>query len=52
MELVQGQQVDVITQKLTIEPAFGIQVRVKRRADRQGKVNADSADDNKELKEG
>ena len=40
MELEPGQQVDVITQKLTIEPAYGIRVKVRRRADRAAKVAA------------
>ena len=54
MELVPGQEklLDVITQKLTIEPAFGIHVRVKRRGDRAGKVNSVTGDNSHETKEG
>jgi hypothetical protein len=48
LELVEGQQVDTITQNLTIIPAFGIKVRVKRNPSRRGTVNEAPLDEAKE----
>ena len=51
MEMVEGEKWDVINQKLTLEPAFGIRVNVTRNPEKQGSpVNATPLDE--EVKEG
>ena len=42
MEMKEGEKWEVYTQRLTLEPAFGIQVKVSRNPLRQGKANAET----------
>ena len=45
MEIVEGERYEVITQKLTLEPAYGLQVRVRKNPLRPGKANGGTAKD-------